>query len=126
MSAIGFNLLELASQLIGFQTIRHSRWKANVLGEDGIDTPTYYPASTEKASVQPMPRDLIEKMGFDLQKSYLVVYTSADLKVADLERGKSADMIDFECKRYNVESNTPWVDQNGWRASVCCHIGATP
>lgn len=126
MMVPGSNLLAMASRLIGFQTIQHSRFKRCVLGNDGVWTPEYFQAVECQASVQPTPRNMYEQLGLDLQKYYVTIYSLASLRLYDLERGRFCDIVDFNGDRFNVESNTPWENQDGWRASVCCKIGATP
>jgi hypothetical protein len=122
----GVNVLAMAHQLISYQTFWHSAFKGNVEDTAGIDQPTYFVPVKVQGSVQPTPRTLVAQMGWDLQKDYITIYSPASLSVRDVERGRAADMVDFKNERYNVESNTDWTNQDGWRASVCVKIGPTP
>jgi hypothetical protein len=123
------NVLAVAHSLIGFSTIYISRWKQNAPDPNnaGEVMPIYFePPMQARASVQPVPRDLIVRLGFDLEGEYITVYTDQQLTMRDVARGRAPDMVDFNGLRFNVESNTNWVDQNGWRGSVCCLLGPTP
>jgi hypothetical protein len=121
----GYNLLALATQAIGFSSAILTRWKGNVAGDDGILAPTYYAGMTITASIQPTPRTLYQQLGLDLQKDYLTVYTSSEIQVRDIERNTSSDLLDFDGKRYQAESHTPWTSQNGWRGTVFICLGKT-
>jgi hypothetical protein len=117
----GSNLLNLASQLIAFQEAKHWRNRAVVEGGDGINAPTYYPAEDIFVSIQPVPRNLYEMNGLDLQREYVTVYASTRLH--DVRRDKAPDMVDFAGDRYTVESNEDWRNQDGWLGSICVKVG---
>ena len=79
---------------------------------------------TIQGSVQPVPRSMYEANGLDFQKDYFSVYTTAPL--SDLRRDKAPDMLDWNGRRFNVESKTDWAKQDGWKGALCCDIGPTP
>lgn len=125
MKIPGSNLLGMASRLINFDRINRWTWTRNDLDGAGILQPVYTGAPIEiRGSVQPVPRAMYETLGLDLQKNYFNVFTSATL--SDLQRDKAPDMLDWNGRRFIVESNTDWKSQDGWRSSICCDIGPTP
>jgi len=120
----GGNLLNLAHNLIAFQTIRLYRNQATVAGADGVNTPVYQPPVTVNCSVQEVPNQFYQMLGLDLNKDYKMVYSSVEMK--DVRRDKCPDAFDFNGFRYVVEANTDWRSQDGWAASVCVNQGKTP
>lgn len=120
----GSNLLGLASQLVAFQEAKHWRNRAVVSGGDGVNAPTYYPAEDIFVSVQPVPRNLYDVYGLDLQKDYVTIYASTRLH--DVRRDKAPDLVDYGGTRYSVESNEDWRNQDGWAGSICVSMGNTP
>lgn len=120
----GANLLNMAARLVRLDKPQHVRYKGETKDAAGIVTPEYYSPVTITASMQPVPRDLVEKMALDLNKSYMMAYTSIDLR--DLKRGAPCDMLNFAGRVWNVESNTDWKSQDGWRGSLVCDIGPVP
>lgn len=121
----GVNLLALANRAIGFSSAIHKRWRENYKDEAGQITPLYFPDEQIRASVQPVPRQMIELLGLDVQKDYVTVYTTADVQVRDTERNVAGDLLLFDGNTYQAESNTKWVSQNGWRGTVFVSLGKT-
>lgn len=121
----GVNLLALANRAIGFSSCVHKRWRGNAEDDAGIVDPQYYPDEPIKASIQPVPRTMIELLGLDVQKDYVTIYTTADVTVRDTERNVSGDLVLFDGNTYQAESNTKWVAQNGWRGTVFVSLGKT-
>lgn len=119
----GLNLLRAANKLIGFTPATHRRWKANEKVEGGDLQPVFFAGEQIAVSIQPVGRQLLEQMGFDLQKDYVTIYSDAAIKVRDVERGTGADLLIFEGKTYQAESNTPWLSQNGWRGTIFVMVG---
>lgn len=106
----GMNLLAMANRAIGFSSATHRRWKETAEDGAGQLTPLYFPDEDIKASIQPVPRTMVELMGLDVQKDYVTVYTTADVKVRDTERNVTGDLLFFEGHTYQAESNTTWVN----------------
>lgn len=117
----GANILGLARQVIGFQTAKHYKNRGTVDGADGINSPSYYPGNDISVSVQPLSRTMYEQLGLDLQKSYVTIYS--DVRLQDVQRDKAPDMVDYGGDRYVVESNTDWVNQDGWLGALCVRQG---
>ena len=120
----GANLLGMAARLVRLDKPQHVRYKGEDKDDAGNVTPAYYAGVTITASMQPVPRELMEKLGLDLQKDYMMAYTNVPLR--DLKRGTPCDMLNFSGRVWNVESNTDWQLQDGWQGSVVCAIGPVP
>lgn len=120
----GSNLLGLARKVIGFQRATLYRWSSLTEGADGANTPTYQPPQPITASIQAVPRMMYESLGLDLQRNYITVYTNVPLH--DNDRDQCGDLIDYGGRRYLVESNTDWLNQDGWAGSICCDQGPAP
>lgn len=125
MRVPGGNLLGMASRLIGLDKIDHWKFQKNVEDGAGVLQPIYATAPLViYGSVQPVPRSMYEQNGLDFQRDFFNVYTSAVL--SDLRRDKAPDMLDWNGRRFNVESKTDWAKQDGWKGALCCDIGPTP
>lgn len=117
----GANLLGLAHQLIGFQKAVHWRNKAIDEGIDGVETPKFHPSKPISGSMQPIPKDAYQYRGLDLNKNFMLFYTSVILQ--DLTRDKAPDMLDYAAVRYNVQSKTDWQNQDHWCGYILVEIG---
>lgn len=124
MSFPGINILGMANRVIKPQEVMHVRWLSDASGDGGVAVPKYATPVKIKANVQPVPRTMYEALGLDLQRDYITVYTQIPLR--DLRRGQSPDLIDWQTRRYTVESNTEWQAQDGWHGSICVDSGAAP
>lgn len=124
MKVPGGNVLRMARRLISFECIWHSRWITNTEDGAGNVTPTYAQRVQIEGSVQPVQRAAYVTLGLDLQKNYVTVYTPTALQ--DLQQNGACDLLDFNGRRFNVQSNTDWLSQDGWRGSLCVDIGPTP
>jgi E217 collar protein gp28 len=120
----GSNLLRMANRLIAFEPIWWSAFVGETKGAGMIITAEYATRVKITGSVQPITRMMYVDLGLDLQKDYFTVFTLTKLR--DLRRNSNCDLLDFKGRRFNVESNTDWTNEDGWQASLCCDIGPTP
>lgn len=120
----GSNLLNRAARLIQLQDVAWSAWLSNTKVAGGVVKPTYANPVTVQASVQAVSRAMYNLFGLDLQKNYVMLYTKTPMR--DLERNGSCDLVDFNGRRFNVQSNTDWYGVDGWRGAICVDVGATP
>ena len=118
----GQNILNMASQLIVFQTIQYYQFESRSLNAIGQDVTIYHPSIDLKGSWQPVPRKLYIIYGLDLQKDYFTFYTSNNL--LDITRDVSGDQISFMGRRYQVESDNDWYQLDGWKGVLCVDLGA--
>jgi len=67
-------------------------------------------------TVQPIPQAVIRQMGLPMEKNYLIVYTSTDMRT--LARGGSSDEIEFDNKRWKALESNDWVAIDGWEGLI--------
>jgi hypothetical protein len=116
----GANVLNMALTVIAKQTIIYYRSLGRALNNVGQEVTSYDSGVTLLGSFQPVPRNLYNQFGLDLQKSYFTFYVSANL--IDLGRDVSGDQIVFNSLRYQCESNNDWYDIDGWKGVLCVLI----
>lgn len=123
MTVPGSNLLKMAGSVIGFQKFTLYQWTGKTITDDaGRDKPVFStPIPNVKGSIQPVSRSMYETFGLDFQKNYIMVYSSVALR--DLKRDETPDELEFNRRRYMVESNTDWLFQDCWRGSLCIDTG---
>jgi hypothetical protein len=117
----GQNLLNMALTIIARQALNYYRFAGRSLNSVGQDVTVYEPVTVIYGSFQPVPRNLYQQYGLDLQKDYYVYYTSTNNW--DVQRDVSGDQIAFNGKRYQCESNTAWYALDGWNGVLCVYVG---
>ena len=116
----GANLLNMALTIISKQTIQYYRYLSRASNSVGQYVSTYAAPVNIVGSWQPVPRNLYQVYGLDLQKDYFTFYTSND--VLDLARDISGDQVAFMGSRYQCESNNDWYKLDGWKGILCVKI----
>jgi hypothetical protein len=116
----GSNLLNMALTIIAKQTIQYYKFLSRSENSIGQDVTVYDTAVNIVGSWQPVPRNLYQVYGLDLQKDYFTFYTSNDL--LDISRDVSGDQVAFNGVRYQCESNTDWYQLDGWKGILCVGI----
>jgi E217 collar protein gp28 len=117
----GQSLLKMAQRLIPPEQVELSKWLSNSPLTTGVKKPVFADPVCIAANVQAVPRTMYETLALDFQKDYVILYTSTPLR--DLERNDGCDRIDYGGRRYTVESNTDWTNQDGWLGSICVDVG---
>ena len=117
---IAGNVLNRAFRLIKPQSISYRAFAGRVTNEIGLDVSEYADPVDIQASVQAVPRSTYEQLGLDFQKRYITIYTKA--AIADLKRGVSGDMAEFDGKTYQAVSATDWMGMDGWQSILCVEV----
>lgn len=117
---IGGNLLNLAMTVIPKQTVLYSKFTGKVTNSIGLDVNSFAAAANVTGSFQPVPRDKLQNMGLDYNKTYCRFYTSTAF--ADLERDGAGDRFIFGGRTYQVMSNVEWINVDGWNSSLAVAI----
>lgn len=117
----GMNLLNMALTVIQQQTVQYYKFLNRRLNGVGQWTAVYEDVVNVVGSWQPVPRNLYMQYGLDLQKDYFTFYTSNNL--LDLQRDVSGDQVEFNGRRYQVESANDWYQLDGWKGVLCCYQG---
>lgn len=118
----GQNLLNMALTVIQQQTVQYYQYSTRSLNAVGQDVTVYLPVVNIVGSWQPVPKDLYQAYGLDLQKEYFTLYTSND--VLDINRDVSGDQVVFNGRRYQCQSDVEWFALDGWKAILCVYIGS--
>lgn len=118
MNIPGQDLLEDALSIIESQSIIYYKASSRVLNDVGQYVTTYAPGTNIYGSFQPVPKNLYQQYGLDLQKTYYTFYTSND--IIDVQRDVSNDQIVFNGTRFNCESNNDWYAMDRWKGILCC------
>jgi len=118
----GANILNMAFSLISKQVVNYYQYVSRSTNAVGQDVTVYAAAVSMAGSFQPVPRNLYQTYGLDLQKDYSTFYTSNNL--LDITRDVSGDQIAYNGKRYQVQSGNDWFAQDGWKGVLCVNLGA--
>ncbi|OWK47569.1 phage collar protein [Fimbriiglobus ruber] len=110
----------MAFRVLGKQCFQYYAYQFRTPNDVGQYVTTYAPPVTFYGSVQPVPRDLYERYGLELQRSYVNVYLQRN--VIDVARDVSGDQIVFNGATYQCVSKTAWDAIDGWDAVLCVLI----
>lgn len=119
----GFNLYAMATRLIGKSTYTFFAETSRVSDDRGILVSTFAAGVPLRDSIQAVDRSLFEKLGLDLDRYYIKIYTDNPLLV--VERDTAGDQIEFNGARYQLLSNTDWTPQDGWSGVLAIRLNAT-
>jgi len=123
MTVFDSNILEDALDVIGRQSMIYTAYSSRAKNAVGMFAPTYVLGITVEGSIQPIPRELYEKMNLDFQKNYATIFVSKN--VVDVARNVSGDKFSYAGREYLAQSRTDWFYQDGWDAILCIEIPAT-
>lgn len=119
----GFNLYKMATRLIGTSPYTFFAQASRGLDDRGVWVTSYAAGVELSDSIQSVSRGIYEKLGLDLDKYYLMIYTDNPLLV--VERDTSGDQIEFQGERYQLLDNTDWRPQDGWSGVLAVRLNAT-
>ena len=123
MGAFDTNLLEDALDVVGRQAMTYYPYSTRSKNSAGIMNATYSAGQAVEGSIQPVPRQMYEKLNLDWSKYYATIFVSKN--VIDIARDVSGDQFAYAGRRYQAESRTDWFAQDGWDAILCIQIPAT-
>lgn len=128
MRTPGSNLLSEALDCIDTTTVTYYKDAGRQLNAVGMYVTSYEPPVDIEGSVQATSRDTYVQFGLDMQKNYVNIFLPND--TIDLSRDQSGDqfVIGPEGKRYRyqLESEIPWHDYDGWVEVMAVEIGKEP
>lgn len=120
MTIPGGNLLNLAMSAIQKQALGYLACTGRTIAANGDYVPAYANAVTVYGSIQPVKRSLYDQMGLDFQKGYYNIFVQKD--VADIARASAGDRFTYSGKAFQVLSNEPWFQMDGWDQILCVEI----
>lgn len=112
----GINVYAMARALVAGSTYTYFQNTGTTTNARGLRETTFAAGVDRSDSVQPVPVDLYERLGLDLSKHYIVVYTSNTLN--PVGRDGVGDELEFNGNRYQVQSDTDWSPIDGWKGTL--------
>lgn len=119
----GGNLLNLAMSLIAKQQLKYYAYVGRTVAVNGDYVDTYAPSVCVYGSVQPIKRSLYTQMGLDFQKNYHNIFVPQ--AITDVRRATASDQFVFNCTTFQVLSNEPWFQMDGWDQTLCVEVPST-
>lgn len=116
----GSNILSMALSVIARQSFTYKAYISRQTLAQGYDVTTYADPVDLTGSVQPVPRELFDQMGLDLQGDYIKVFL--EKRVLVVERDVSGDEVIYNGDTYQVLSSTPWYAADGWMELLCAKV----
>ena len=110
----------MALSVVGKQSFTYLKYLSRTLNDIGLDVPVYDIPRQLSGQIQAAPKQLFQQYGLDFQKNLLLFYVSKD--ILDVTRDISGDQIKFAGKTFQVLSDTPWFDINGWDGVAAVQI----
>lgn len=124
MTTPGSNTLKAALSIQGTQVINLFRYVSRTDNAIGNLITTYAPPIPLRGSVQATQRNLYEYLKLDFQKNYVNLYICTN--IMDIRMGESGDCFGWAGRMWQVESNLPWFNADGWIGCICADIGPDP
>lgn len=122
MIPAGINAAALALATIGQVRVEYRRFTGRTTNTIGLDVATYADPVPATGSWQPVPRDVYEALGLDLQKQHVTWITRAFL--ADIDRDTSGDIVERAGRHYQVLSATTWEMDCGYSSYLLVRLPA--
>ena len=120
MSVPGGNILNLAMTAIAKQALGYLAYSSRTVAANGDYVPVYASHVTVYGSVQPIKRSLYDQLGLDFQKGYYNIFVPQ--AVTDIKRASAGDLFMYNNKSFQVLSNEPWFDMDGWDQTLCVEV----
>lgn len=120
----GSNLLDDALSLIDTTPLTYYQYLGRTTNAIGLDVASYAPGVPITASVQAVPRSHYQQMGLDYSKTYIMIWSSANL--TDLGRGRAGDQVGFNGQRYELKDEADWTPIDGWNSVLAIRVADDP
>lgn len=109
----GLNILGLAAQAIGLQTLTHYACTGRGVDAYGNFVATYAAPASIQGSLQPVDSATYALRGLDVAKTYYSLYTTAN--VVGVHRDSAGDKVVYAGKTYQAVGETSWANVGEWR-----------
>lgn len=116
----GGNILGMALRVIKRQSFLYYKFKGRETNDIGLDVAAYHPPIPLTGSIQPVPRHLYQNLGLEFQRNYWNFFL--ERATLDIERDVSGDQMEYDRKRFNCISRTPWASVDGWDQVLCVQV----
>lgn len=122
MNVPGSNLLGLALRAIRPQILQHRAFVSRAVNGAGEYVSTFAAPVDITGSMQAVNKKLYQALGLHLSKNYSTLYTSASVNAT--ERDREGDLILWNGKTWQCESDQDWGAVDGWRKFLCVEVPA--
>ena len=120
MAVPGMNVLAVALQVIASQPIVYIAYVSRSTNSIGLLEDVYAIPKTIKGSIQPVPRELMETLGLDMQRNYARVFVPNS--IVDIQRDVTSDKFQFSGSTYKGISLTKWISLDLWNEILVVEI----
>lgn len=120
MQVPGSNILNQALQLIAAQQIGYMAFVSRNKTSTGTLVPIYARTRLLRGSIQPVPRNLMQTLGLDMQRNYVNIFVPNN--VIDIKRDISSDKFSFAGNAYQGISSTAWFSVDGWNQMLAVQV----
>lgn len=115
------NLLQMAHQLIPYQSAQYFQFTGKVKGLNLLETSQYSPPTPVKVKINAVKSGLIKRLGLDYNKNYMRLFSTP--AVSGLSRVNDGDQFEFDGRRWQIETQTGWFATAGWDSFVMVDVG---
>lgn len=120
MNVPGSNLLAMALRVITPQEVKLFRFTERSTNAIGMQVSTFAAGVPVWGSVQPINRSLYQQYGLNFAKDYLTFY--ATKLIQGVDRLRAGDQIEWDGRRWQVESANDWHSVDGWNGVLCISL----
>lgn len=118
----GSDILAMALTVIDATTVRLYEFTGRSTTAAGMRVATFADPVDIVGSLQPVPRAMYQQLGLDFNKNYVTFYSSKSIK--DVTRDRTGDQLEYDGKRWQVESSNDWLSVDGWNGVLCVQVPA--
>ena len=120
MPVPGSNILTMALSAIAAQQITYLAFVSRSTNSIGMQVPVYASPVMIRGSIQPVPRELMERLGLEFQKNYVRIFAPNNL--IDIARDVSSDKFQFSGVTYQGLSLTKWFSVDSWNEILAIQV----
>lgn len=116
--SLGFNLHELATQVIGTSTYIYRKYNGRAVNDLGVYSDSFEPDETRTTgNVQPVKGSELLQYGLDSSRRYIKIYDS--LNFTHVSAGNGSDQCVYGGQTYVILPETVnWFTEDGWSSSI--------
>ena len=116
----GSNILGAALRVIQPQTLQLRAFLTRSENAAGDTVPVFAAPVSFHGSMQPVSKDLYQQLGLNFAKNYSTLYVFGDVR--PLARDRDGDIILFDGKTWQCESDRDWSGVAEYRKVLCVEV----
>ena len=114
------NILNMAMGVVGSQEIEWRAFEGITTSPSGQRVPTWADAVTVRGNIQPASDVLVQQLGLDRSKEYVIFYASRSFTKPS--RDMAGDRLTYAGKTYEVQTPSQWFAQAGWQGALSVRV----